>query len=66
MREHGTNVAEAQDLLAVFGQHHAVKRELHALWKVRMTMNAWRVIHVPVALILMVIVSIHVFSVLWY
>lgn len=66
VRELGTHVAEAQDLLAVLGQHHEVKRELHALWKIRMWINAWRVVHVPVALLLVVVVSIHVFSVLWY
>jgi hypothetical protein len=56
----------AEDLMALLGQRHGVRREWESLMRIKRKMNLWRVVHIPGALILMSIVAIHVVSVLWY
>ncbi|MFT5284683.1 MAG: hypothetical protein ACI8TQ_000840 [Planctomycetota bacterium] len=54
------------DLLALLGQQNAVRIELRALRRIRMRMHAWRVVHIPAAILLFVLVIAHVVSVWRY
>ena len=54
------------DLLALLGQQNAVRTELRALRRLRMRMHAWRVLHIPIAILLFVMVIAHVASVWAY
>ncbi len=54
------------DLLALLGQRHRVARELERLTRRKLLMHAWRVLHVPIAIVLLAFVVIHVVAVLRY
>ncbi len=58
--------AGVNDLLALLGQQNAVRGELRALRRIRMRMHAWRVVHIPAAILLLVLVAIHIYSVFAY
>ena len=57
---------KAVDLMALLGQRHSVRHELRELARIKRTLNAWRTVHIPGAVILISIIGIHVVSVLWY
>lgn len=54
------------DALALLGQRHRVSAELQKLMRGRLRMHAWRVLHIPVAIVLFAAVAIHVVAVLRY
>lgn len=54
------------DLLALLGQRQRVAGELEKLMRKRLVMHAWRVLHVPAAIVLLAFVVIHVVAVLRY
>jgi hypothetical protein len=55
--------AEIQDTVALISQERAVGLELVALKRVRASFMAWRIIHIPVAVLLSVLVAVHVVSI---
>ncbi len=57
---------ERENILSLLGQHHRVKQELTAQWRIKRFLNLWRVVHIPAAVLLMFVVVLHVFAVLWY
>jgi len=54
---------EIQDLGALIIQEMLVRRELRALQRVRASFMAWRIIHIPAALLLTGMVAVHVVSI---
>ena len=58
--------AHMRDVLALVGQHHRVSRGLAGMKRVKLIMNWWRAIHVPVSIFLMGLLVVHVVSVWWY
>ena len=54
------------DLCALIGQRQRVHAELTRLRRIRFGFMAWRLIHVPAALLLAAAVAVHVVSVWWY
>jgi len=62
----GPSPTGVNDLLALLGQQNAVRSELRALRRIRMRMHAWRVVHIPAAILMLVLVAIHVYSVFAY
>jgi len=62
----GKSPEGVNDLLALLGQQHAVRTELRALRRIRMRMHAWRVVHIPAAILMLVLVAIHIYSVFAY
>lgn len=55
--------AEIQDVTALITQERLVHKELKALRRVRASFMAWRIIHIPAALLLTGLVAVHVFSI---
>ena len=55
-----------EDLCALIGQRQRVHAELTRLRRIRFGFMAWRLVHVPAALLLAVTVAVHVASVWWY
>lgn len=55
-----------QDLMALVGLRVRVSNTLRRLMRIKRLMNAWRVVHVPLSVLLMGLVFLHVFSVWWY
>ncbi len=54
------------DLFALLGQRRRVAAELRRLMRRRSRMHAWRVLHIPVAIVLAAAVVVHLVSVLRY
>ena len=57
---------QAEDLMALLGQRRQVRGEWKALMRIKQRMHVWRVVHLPAAVLLSVVILIHVVSVLWY
>lgn len=55
---------QAMNLMALLGQRHSVRKELDTLARIKRTMNLWRTVHIPAAVILASVIAIHVVSVL--
>ena len=58
--------AEIQDVVALLAQERAVTNELRALQRVRASFMAWKLIHIPAALLLTGLVVVHVVSIWRY
>jgi hypothetical protein len=58
--------SEYRDLMALVIQEQVVKTELGALRRVRMSFMAWKLVHIPAAVILIGLVVVHVVSVWKY
>jgi hypothetical protein len=54
---------EIQDLGALIIQEMLVRQELRALQRVRASFMAWRIVHIPAALLLTWAVAVHVVSI---
>lgn len=54
------------DLLALLGQRRRVGLELARLRRAKLFMHAWRVLHLPAAVVLLALLVLHVVSVLRY
>ena len=63
LKEHRSDV---QDLLVLIGQRRNVESEWASLNRLRRLMHIWRLLHVPAAILLVVIVLVHVYSVWRY
>lgn len=55
-----------QDAMVLLGQRSRVRAELARLARVRLLMNAWRLVHVPASIALMLALVLHVIQVWWY
>lgn len=56
----------AEDLMALLGQRRQVRGEWKTLMRIKQKMHIWRVVHLPAAVLLSVVILVHVVSVLWY
>jgi len=65
LKEHA-DAQDLEDLSILMGQQRLVEREWRFLSRARFWLNLWRFIHVPAAIVLMVVVLIHVISIWWY
>lgn len=59
-------VQRGRDLLVLLGQRRHVEVAWRRLAGRRLALNAWRLVHVPLSIALLLVVGIHVFSVLMY
>ena len=57
---------DVRDVLALKGQCHNVEKAWRGLSRARFVLNAWRVVHIPLSIFLLVAVVVHVLSVWWY
>lgn len=57
---------QAEDLMALLGQRQQVRQEYDALMRIKNRMHIWRVVHLPGAVLLMVLIAVHVLSIVWY
>lgn len=55
-----------QDLAALIAQERVVASELKSLRRVRATFTAWKLVHIPVAIVLVGLVAVHVVSIWKY
>jgi hypothetical protein len=55
-----------EDLMALLGQRRQVRGEWKMLMRIKQRMHIWRVVHLPAAVLLSVVIVVHVVSVLWY
>lgn len=59
-------VPALQDLAALMAQERVVASEVKALRRVRATFTAWKLVHIPVAIVLVGLVAVHVASIWKY
>ncbi|MEE9393587.1 MAG: hypothetical protein V3W41_13885 [Planctomycetota bacterium] len=55
-----------QDVMVLLGQRRRIEKGLAGLMRIRFLMNFWRVVHVPLSIVLMVVVFVHIVQVWWY
>jgi hypothetical protein len=55
-----------RDVMALLGQENRVGRDLAGMTRIKLLMNWWRAIHVPIAVFLVGLLIVHVISVWWY
>ena len=60
------NKALLEDVMVLIGQRTQMRTVMSRLSRIRLIINAWRVVHVPLSILLMAIVVVHVFSVWIY
>ncbi|MGK0481385.1 MAG: hypothetical protein ACJAQ3_001358 [Planctomycetota bacterium] len=58
--------AELQDIAALIAQERTVAGELRALRRVRASFMAWKLVHIPAAILLTGLVAVHVLSIWKY
>jgi hypothetical protein len=59
-------VATLQDLAALIAQERVLASEVKGLRRVRATFTAWKLVHIPVAVVLVGLVAVHVVSIWKY
>jgi hypothetical protein len=57
---------DLQDVMVLVGQRRRILQDLRQASRVRLLINAWRLVHIPATILLMGFVAVHVFSVWWY
>lgn len=65
-KEAPDQVSDFQDLAALIAQERSVAAELRALRRVRASFMAWKLIHIPAAILLTGLVAVHVLSIWKY
>jgi hypothetical protein len=58
--------SKLRDLVVLCGQRSRIEQEWRGLARLYLLVHAWRVVHVPAAILLLVLIAIHVVSVVWY
>ena len=64
--QHPDRADELRDLMSLVFQEQAIRRELKKLRRVRMSFMSWKLVHVPIAIVLSGLVVVHVLSVWKY
>ena len=66
VRQQPDSAESFRDLMALLGQHNRVKRGRASMARVKFWMNVWRVVHIPLSILLLGLLVVHVWSVWRY